>query len=451
MLRSSLVASAVALLCAAASAQQVNLSRVQPITSPVKRAGVYNMQTGKFHAATQQGAHSAVVQTIYNNTCMWGAYYQGNLECEDLYDEGRIPTGGVGADHKMTLWEIAYCTYAVTGTVDIDWVMTDTIAGLGGAGSCGATISTLTGLVGFNSAGAGFPLPGSTIVGSQACWIVGFSAGTASVCVTSSTSSADQFVVGFATNNTPLQLGGQVAGQLLVGNPGVSAVGGCTFSIPCGTDPVFALPCGHGLDNQDLEWINTDNVPAGGTPPATCSTGGVGPLSTGCYWYGGYPTNPFAGMWFRVEGDGSCGCSSQTQVYCTAKVNSLGCTPSVSGTGTANVANCATTDYNMTATNLVGNKNGLWFYSKNGAIGAAFHGGHLCVKGPTKRLAVQNSGGQGTACNGSMTRDFNDRICSGTDATLTAGSQVWAQNWSRDPGSPSTDNTTNALTFFICP
>lgn len=458
MLRSSLVASAVALLCAAASAQQVNLSRVQPITSPVKHAGVYNMKTGKFHAA-QQSSHAAVQQTIYNNTCQWGNYYQGNVECEDLYDEGRIPNGNVGPNHASNLWEIAYCTTAVTGTVDVDWEFYDTQVGAGGGGSCtfggaGAPPPFTAGLVGFSSSAAGLPLPGSTAVGSQACWIIGFTGGTGFACVTSGATSADQVMYRFSTNNTPASLGNIIAGQLLVGNPGASPVGGGTFAIPSGTDPISGAPCGHGLDNQDLEWINTDNTPAGGTPPATCGVGLGGALSTGCYWYGGYPTNPFAGMWFRVEGDGAgtCGgCTGTITPYCTAKVNSKGCTPVVSSTGTPNVANCAGPAFTLTASTLIGAKNGLWFYGTNGLNGAAFQGGHLCIKPAIKRLSVQNSGGAGTACNGTISTNFNARICSGSDAALVAGALVGTQCWSRDPASPSTTNLTSAISFIICP
>ncbi|MBI5433818.1 MAG: hypothetical protein HZA52_13380 [Planctomycetes bacterium] len=136
--------------------------------------------------------------------------------------------------------------------------------------------------------------------------------------------------------------------------------------------------------------------------------------------------------------------------YCTAKVNSLGCTPAVAYTGTPSVLSCSTS-FTLTATSLVGNKNGLWFYGTNGLNGAAFQGGHLCIKPAIKRLNVVNSGGQGSACNGSISTDFNARICSGSDAALVAGALVGTQCWSRDPNSPSTTNLTSAISFTICP
>ncbi|MCK6444787.1 MAG: hypothetical protein L6Q99_00185 [Planctomycetes bacterium] len=449
MLRSSLVASAVAVLCAAASAQQVNLSRIQPITVPVKHAGVFNLKTGKFNTAAHS-AQTAVLQNIYRNDCTWagGAFYVGAAACEDDYDEGRIPNGGVGADHNMKSWEIAYCTAATTGTADIDWEMFDTQAALGGGGACtfggaGTPPPFTAGLVGFDSSAAGFPLPGATQVGGVSCWIVGFSGGTGQVCVTSSANSADQFVWRFRQNNNLAT----ASGPILSGEPSIPGGAG-TFAIPAGTDPIFGTPCGHGLDSQDLDWINTDNTPAGGVPPAGC----VGALSTGCYWFGGYPTNPFAGYWFRVEGDGNCaGCTGNVTPYCTAKVNSLGCTPTVASSGIPNVANCAGPAFNLTVANLVGNKNGLWFYGTNGLNGVAFQGGHLCIKPAIKRLSVQASGGQGTACNGTYTTNFNARICSGSDAALVAGALVGAQAWTRDPNSPSTTSLSSAISFTICP
>jgi hypothetical protein len=99
---------------------------------------------------------------------------------------------------------------------------------------------------------------------------------------------------------------------------------------------------------------------------------------------------------------------------------------------------------------LVGAKNGLWFYGQQ-ATGQVFHGGYLCVKTGTKRLSVQNTGGQGTTCNGSLTTDFNQRICSGSDPLLLAGVTRYAQAWARDPSATAGDQLSNAVQFTICP
>ena len=47
--------------------------------------------------------------------------------------------------------------------------------------------------------------------------------------------------------------------------------------------------------------------------------------------------------------------------------------------------------------------------------------------------------------------DFNAYVASRADPSLVAGSQVWIQTWSRDPGSPSGTNLSDALTCVLCP
>ena len=44
-------------------------------------------------------------------------------------------------------------------------------------------------------------------------------------------------------------------------------------------------------------------------------------------------------------------------------------------------------------------------------------------------------------------------IASGQDPSLVAGSAVWAQSWSRDPGfaPPQKTNLSDALAFAVCP
>jgi hypothetical protein len=137
--------------------------------------------------------------------------------------------------------------------------------------------------------------------------------------------------------------------------------------------------------------------------------------------------------------------------YCTGKVNSEGCTPSIGYTGSPSVSSSSA--FNIRATNVINNKNGLLFYSYD-ASNAAFQGGLLCVTAPTKRTAVQNSGGNPPPndCSGTMTYDFNARIQSGVDPLLQSkGQEVFCQYWSRDIASPSGTSLSNALRFVINP
>jgi len=144
----------------------------------------------------------------------------------------------------------------------------------------------------------------------------------------------------------------------------------------------------------------------------------------------------------------SSGCSGSVSIYCTAKVNSLGCTPAIGFSGVPSAS--AGSGFTIGATNILAAKFGLLFYSKTGANNSAFQGGFLCAKAPLVRTPVMNSGGS-TGCTGSFQMDFNAYIASGADPALVSGQQFWAQWWYRDPASPSTTGLTDALTATICP
>ncbi len=138
--------------------------------------------------------------------------------------------------------------------------------------------------------------------------------------------------------------------------------------------------------------------------------------------------------------------------YCTAKVNSKGCTPHIGSNGTPSAT--STSPFKVTGTNLINNKVGLLFYGHQ-VSGAPFQGGYLCMKLPITRTTLQNSGGtaSGTDCSGNYSFDFNAWIKSGGDPSLTAGSLIFAQYWARDPADPTgfTTSLTNGLVFQICP
>jgi hypothetical protein len=148
----------------------------------------------------------------------------------------------------------------------------------------------------------------------------------------------------------------------------------------------------------------------------------------------------------------SAGCPAVT-TYCTAKVNSVGCTGAIGSTGTPSAS--AGSGFVVTATNVLNNKSGLFFYGINGQIGAPFQGGFLCVKNPIKRTAVQSSNGNPPPndCSGGYSIDFNAYIAGGTDPNLISGQVVDGQYWARDPGfaPPNNTNLTGGIHFTICP
>jgi hypothetical protein len=135
--------------------------------------------------------------------------------------------------------------------------------------------------------------------------------------------------------------------------------------------------------------------------------------------------------------------------YCTAKTNSLGCTPSIVMVGVPSASSgqaCL-----LRTTGVIGGMVGINFHSTVGAQAQPFHGGFLCVAPPLLRHALAFSGGGATPCDGIFTEDFNAYIAAGNDPALAAGASVWLQHWSRDPAAPFGDSLSDALAAVICP
>jgi len=146
---------------------------------------------------------------------------------------------------------------------------------------------------------------------------------------------------------------------------------------------------------------------------------------------------------------GPVGCIAPT-TYCTAKVNSLFCTPSIAFTGTPSASSA--TPFDLTASQVLNNKTSVLFYGFTAAA-APFQGGTLCVQPPFVRTPPQSSGGtpSGNDCTGAPTFDMNARIQGGTDPNLVAGATVFAQYYYRDPSDAFTVGLTDAVSFVVCP
>lgn len=135
-------------------------------------------------------------------------------------------------------------------------------------------------------------------------------------------------------------------------------------------------------------------------------------------------------------------------IYCTAKVNSLGCTPSIGTSGGASASSASAFDIHCDQ--VINNKVGILFYGF-GQNSIPFQGGLLCVTPPIKRTAVQASGGNPPPndCSGTFSLDFNALIQGGSDPNLIPGAMPAAQYWYRDPASPSTTGLSDAVEFTI--
>lgn len=141
------------------------------------------------------------------------------------------------------------------------------------------------------------------------------------------------------------------------------------------------------------------------------------------------------------------------EVYCDAKVNSLGCTPAIAFTGFASVSD--TTPFDISASQVVNQSFGTLMYGFGGRDIAPFMGGTLCIMGAREHTAVQATGGSGGApdCSGTLTLDFNALLQAGGVAGAMVGDQINTQYFYRDAA--QLDGTgfglTDGVEFFLLP
>ena len=421
------------LLLSGVALAQAPLDDLYPVTAPVRNAGTVNAATGEWTRGGAGPDGSATV--IYDNTCVFsgGAFFSAHQSCEAVYDEGRVPSSGdpmapaAAADaYLVESFEIGYCTDTV-GALQAKVAFWNNLGGecVGGVPPTPPPAST-TATAFFDLAPLG--LPGSTANGFISCWIVtidtsasGFVLAGDGDGVYDGMPAQDLFTWSFQHDNAASPIG---TGLLLAGDPAVGGFGACTFGNPCPGG------CGTGLGTTDSIWINIDGGPAG------CP---AGVPSSGCYFFGGYPQNPYASFHLQIEGvPGGCPAPAS---YCTAKTSSSGCTPSIGSTGTPSPSGA----FHVTCDDVEVNQMGIAVYSLSGPAATPFFGGTLCLQTPNVfRMPAQGSGGL-APCSGTYVHDMTSVI-----VAQPVGTQVWTQFWYRDAGDAQGIGLSDALAFTTC-
>ncbi|MCE9594811.1 MAG: VCBS repeat-containing protein [Planctomycetes bacterium] len=145
-------------------------------------------------------------------------------------------------------------------------------------------------------------------------------------------------------------------------------------------------------------------------------------------------------------------------VYCTAKINSLGCTPAIGWSGVQSAT--ASGGFDVRATNVRNRKFGLLVHSVTGRSASPFTGGFLCVRAPVLRSPLLHSGGSsgGSDCSGVYSIDLNAFAAGAlgghpASALRAPGTAVTCEFWGRDPGfAPPNDTTlSDALEYTVAP
>jgi hypothetical protein len=138
------------------------------------------------------------------------------------------------------------------------------------------------------------------------------------------------------------------------------------------------------------------------------------------------------------------------EVYCTPKINSLGCAPRILSSGLPSMS--GSDNFVIGADHILNHVSGMLIWSL-APTAVPFGGGTLCLLSPLHRTGFQNSGGSVTGhdCTGTLSLQFSQAYLASEG--LTIGTSVFAQWLYRDSGFPMPANVglTDAVQFVVCP
>lgn len=135
--------------------------------------------------------------------------------------------------------------------------------------------------------------------------------------------------------------------------------------------------------------------------------------------------------------------------YCTAKTNSLGCSPQIGYTGLPRAS--GPDNFHVTAANVYNRKFGIALWGLATA-NTPYHGGTLCIASPRKFAPPSSSGGSvppTNDCSGAFSAFFSQAFLASHG--LTPGTAGYVQFVMRDPGFAPPDGLamTDALRFVV--
>ena len=386
------------LLSAIAMAQADMKSRLHPITSSIKNAGVYHIATGRWTRGATL-ANGTGPATFYNNSCTT-VYFTGMLSTERWQHRSRLPSndadatpapttdsvfyGTTDSDHRfderpgcsnqytINGFDVEYCSSHIGGNLTWTYQFAHSYTACGATDMIPNFTVTVTGL------------PSGTPSGNQVCWIVGidvsnetgsnFSLSADGNGTYEGPSTADQY--GWSFNVSPA-VATDFTGPVIAGN--FSWTGG-------GSGTGTHTPC-TGTDGSI--W---DSTVVGNGPTPSSETLGTGmssadffrmaggpvsaPSGPGCYYFGG---NPHADFYLKLYGNPNCIDASPPLIKF--------CAPGVGG-----IVSCPCGNPQIPAGSIKGCNN----FAGGGTGGAIMTGTGVAQTNGNDSLAVQVTAGVGS-------------------------------------------------------
>lgn len=277
MNRSTHLALAALVLGGSSFAQQNATNELEAATS-VSFDGIYHAASGTW----TYGTHITGPPTddvIFNNTAPSG-FFDGGMSGGNTYsDEGRVPSltsaapVGTQGSYTLTGMELGYCTRAleVAGSGPGAHIQVGLIEKF--AAGCASMLESVPRTVVLDITGA----PASVAAGTLSCHTIFIDLTGFGLCLAGDGEGGFDGGDLFGYTLRFLDEVNGSAGALIAGDPNVVS-----------DDTVFTtggLGAGTGLDVQDLYFREAD-----------------GASSSGCFFFGGYPANPFASHHFKLFG-----------------------------------------------------------------------------------------------------------------------------------------------------